>query len=63
MPDDATVKQVTLKREPTGEWFATFGVEVDREPPTKPDNPERCVGIDVGIPPCENPFGSCKARR
>ena len=24
--DDATVKQVTLKEEPTGEWIATFGV-------------------------------------
>ncbi|WP_101296025.1 RNA-guided endonuclease InsQ/TnpB family protein [Halegenticoccus soli] len=49
IPDNATLKQVTLKKEPTGEWFATFGVELDREPPTKPENPERCVGIDVGI--------------
>jgi putative transposase len=47
--DDATLKQVTVKQEPGGEWFATFGVEVDREPPAKPDDPERCVGIDVGI--------------
>jgi len=47
--DDATVKQVTVKKEPTGEWFATFGVEVDREPPEPPENPEKCVGIDVGI--------------
>lgn len=40
-----------MKREPTGEWFATFGVEVDREPPTVPDNPGNMdvVGIDVGI--------------
>ncbi len=49
IPDDATLKQVTVKKEPTGEWFATFGVEVDREPPTQPENPEQCVGIDVGI--------------
>ncbi|WP_129116322.1 RNA-guided endonuclease InsQ/TnpB family protein [Halegenticoccus tardaugens] len=49
IPDDATLKQVTLKKEPTGEWFATFGVQMDREPPTKPESPERCVGIDVGI--------------
>jgi len=41
IPDDAT-----LKKEPTGEWFAAFGVEMNREPP---ENPERCVGIDVGI--------------
>ncbi len=47
--DDTTLKQVTLKKEPTGEWFATFGVEMDREPPEPPANPEKCVGIDVGI--------------
>ncbi|WP_318566968.1 transposase [Salinigranum marinum] len=49
IPDDATLKQVTLKKEPTGEWFATFGVQLDREPPETPENPEKCVGIDVGI--------------
>jgi putative transposase len=46
IPKDANLKQVTLKKEPTGEWFATFGVEMNREPP---ENPEQCVGIDVGI--------------
>ncbi len=49
IPDDAKLKQVTLKKEPTGEWFATFGVEMEHEPPQPPENPERCVGIDVGI--------------
>jgi len=49
IPDDATLKQVTVKKEPTGEWFATFGVQMDREPPEPPENPEKCVGIDVGI--------------
>ncbi|WP_226042912.1 transposase [Natrinema sp. DC36] len=49
IPDDAALKQVTLKKEPTGEWLATFGVEVDREPPQKPDRPKNVVGIDVGI--------------
>ncbi len=49
IPDDAKLKQVTVKKEPTGEWFATFGVQMDREPPAKPENPEKCVGIDVGI--------------
>ncbi len=48
IPDDATLKQVTLKKEPTGEWFATFGIEMNREPPELPDTPEKCVGIDVG---------------
>ena len=47
--DDAKIKQVTVKKEPTGEWFATFGVQMDREPPEPPENPEKCVGIDVGI--------------
>ena len=47
--DDATLKQVTVKKEPMGEWFATFGVQMDRERPEPPENPEKCVGIDVGI--------------
>jgi len=49
IPKNATIKQVTIKREPTGEWFATFGIDVDDEPPEKPENPKRVVGIDVGI--------------
>jgi putative transposase len=49
LPDDATVKAVTLKREPTGNWYAVLSVETPEEPPAKPDDPERCVGIDVGI--------------
>ena len=49
IPDDAALKQVTLKKEPTGEWFATFGVEFDRAPPEPPTDPESVVGIDVGI--------------
>ncbi|WP_256403805.1 RNA-guided endonuclease InsQ/TnpB family protein [Halorubrum salinum] len=49
IPDDANLKQVTVKKEPTGEWFATFGVQIDREPSEPTENPEKCVGIDVGI--------------
>jgi putative transposase len=49
VPDGATIKEVTLKKEPTGEWFAIFGIERDCEPPAKPANPKKCVGIDVGI--------------
>jgi len=49
IPEDATVKQVTVKKEPTSEWFATFGVQMDRKPPEPPKNPQKCVGIDVGI--------------
>ena len=49
IPENATIKQVTIKQEPTGEWFATFGIDVDEDTPEKPENPERVVGIDVGI--------------
>ena len=36
IPDGAKLKQVTVKREPTGEWFAVFGIETDDEPPEPP---------------------------
>ena len=49
IPDDATLKQVTVKRDPTGEWFASISIETGDDPPVKPHDPERCVGIDVGI--------------
>jgi len=49
IPENATIKQVSIKQEPTGEWFATFGIELDEPLPEKPANPEKCVGIDVGI--------------
>jgi len=43
-----TVKEITIKKESTGEWFASFTVG-DKETPEKPTDPDRCVGIDVGI--------------
>jgi putative transposase len=49
IPENATIKQVAVKREPTGEWYVTFGIDVDEDTPEKPENPERVVGIDVGI--------------
>lgn len=49
IPDDAVLKEVHVKQEPTGEWFASVVVNDDERPPEKPDTPERCVGIDVGI--------------
>jgi putative transposase len=53
LPDDATVKQVTLKKEKTGEWFAIFGIKMDTAPPAKLSldeiDAENMVGIDVGI--------------
>ena len=49
IPENATIKQVTVKQEPTGEWYATFGIDVDEATPVKPEKPENVVGIDVGI--------------
>ncbi len=49
IPENATLKQVTVKQEPTGEWYATFGIDVDEATPENPENPEKVVGIDVGV--------------
>ncbi|OYR40461.1 RNA-guided endonuclease TnpB family protein [Halorubrum sp. Eb13] len=49
IPENATIKQVIIKREPTGEWYATFGIDVDEDSPNKPETPAKVVGIDVGI--------------
>jgi putative transposase len=48
IPDDVTIKEVTIKKEPTGEWYAFLVVD-GKQTPEKPTDPERCVGIDVGI--------------
>ncbi len=49
LPDDATIKTVTVKREPTGKWYAILGIETSDDPPEKPDEVTDAVGIDVGI--------------
>ena len=49
LPADADIKTITVKCEPTGKWYAILGVETSDDPPEKPENPEKCVGIDVGI--------------
>ncbi|WP_227378064.1 RNA-guided endonuclease InsQ/TnpB family protein [Haladaptatus halobius] len=49
IPDGAKLKQVTVKKVPTGEWFAVFGIETPDDPPEKPDELTDVVGIDVGI--------------
>ncbi len=49
IPENTSIKQVTIKQEPTGNWFATFARDGDEDTPEKPDAPEKCVGIDVGI--------------
>ncbi|WP_394740119.1 RNA-guided endonuclease InsQ/TnpB family protein [Natronococcus roseus] len=49
VPDEATIKEVVVKQEPTGEWFAVLGIETEDDAPPKPKKLEDCVGIDVGI--------------
>ncbi|ELY44101.1 IS1341-type transposase [Natronorubrum bangense JCM 10635] len=54
IPDHATVKEVTFKKETTGEWFVSFGLETDDGGlPEKPNvdslNTSNSVGIDLGI--------------
>jgi putative transposase len=54
IPDNADIKEVTLKKETTGEWYVTFGLEVeDTTLPEKPDvddiDVEDCIGLDLGI--------------
>jgi len=49
IPKNATIKQVTVKQEPTGEWFATFGIDMDDSTSETLETPEKVVGIDVGI--------------
>jgi len=49
LPDDAEIKTVAVKQEPTGKWYAILGVETPDDPPAKPENPKKVVGIDVGI--------------
>ncbi len=53
LPDDAQIKEVTLKKEVTGDWFACLGIERDTAPPPTPPldeiAPDERIGIDVGI--------------
>jgi putative transposase len=54
IPDHATIKEVTFKKETTGEWFVSFGLETDdADLPEKPGvdslDASNSVGIDLGI--------------
>jgi len=54
IPDKASIKEVTIKKETTGEWFVSFGLETDEEDlPEKPGidslDASNSVGIDLGI--------------
>ncbi|HKL30756.1 MAG TPA: transposase, partial [Natrialbaceae archaeon] len=51
VPDEDTIKHVTVKQAATGAWYASFTVE--REEPDKPDpaeiDPDDTVGLDLGV--------------
>jgi len=54
IPDEADIKEVTVKKETTDEWFLSFGLETDdADLPEKPDvdslDTSNSVGIDLGI--------------
>lgn len=53
LPDDATITQVILKKQKTGDWTVSFCVKYDAEYPDKPAveeiDPADTVGIDLGI--------------
>lgn len=54
IPEEASIKEVTIKHESTGEWFVSFALDVaDEHRPEKPpiDDLEAsdCVGVDLGI--------------
>ncbi|GAA0290081.1 RNA-guided endonuclease InsQ/TnpB family protein [Halarchaeum salinum] len=54
IPDEADIKEVTIKKETTGDWFVSFGLETDdADLPEKPDvdslDASNSIGIDLGI--------------
>lgn len=54
LPDHATIKEVSVKKETTGEWYVSFALDVDEKhlPDKTPADElegENCVGIDLGI--------------
>jgi hypothetical protein len=56
IPNEADIKEVTIKKHITDEWFVSFGLETDADDvhlPGKPDvdslNASNSVGINLGI--------------
>ncbi len=47
-PIEGEIKRLTIRRTPTGKWFACFSVEVD-PPPNPPWKDGLMAGIDVGL--------------
>ncbi|EMA64560.1 RNA-guided endonuclease InsQ/TnpB family protein [Halorubrum kocurii] len=54
IPDEAAIKEVTVKKGTTGDWFISFGLETDEaDLPEKPEvemlDTSNSIGIDLGI--------------
>lgn len=54
LPAEASIKEVTVKKETTGDWFVSFGLETDAaDLPEKPEldslDTSNSVGIDLGV--------------
>ncbi len=53
IPDDADIKEVTIKEKTTGDWFVSFGLETDKADLEKPAvdalDTSNSVGVDLGI--------------
>jgi len=49
--EDTEITEVTVKKEPTGAWYASFCIEVDgpEKTPVKDIDVGDCVGIDLGV--------------
>jgi putative transposase len=51
LPDHDSIKEVTLKKEPTGAWYASFCISTDHPEKPKPEDidAEDTVSIDLGV--------------
>ena len=51
LPDHEAIKEVTVKKEPTGAWYASFCIStVEPEKPTPEEiDAEETVGLDLGV--------------
>ncbi len=48
-PINGEIKTMTIKKTPTGKWFAVFSCEVPFDAVKRHPNPEREIGVDVGL--------------
>lgn len=51
LPDYDAIKEVTLKKEPTGAWYVSFCVETEtpEKPAVEDIDPDETVGLDLGV--------------